>query len=232
MPDAPSVEERALASAGRSDTAIYRMVARALAERGVEGRRVIDVGCGHGAAWAHLKGHFSQYVGVDVTRYGEFPGDETFVRCNLDSADVPLEDATGDVVMAVETIEHLENPRAFVRELVRLTKPGGWVVVTTPNQLSLLSLLTLMTRGQFSQFGDGSYPAHITALLEIDLVRIATECGLTKIGTDYSRQGRIVFTGRHYPRVVSRLFPRACSDNLLVVGQKQSHPTPQPSKFL
>lgn len=195
-------------------------------------RRVIDVGCGHGAAWAHLKGHFSQYVGVDVTRYGEFPGDETFVRCNLDSGDVPLEDATGDVVMAVETIEHLENPRAFVRELVRLTKPGGWVVVTTPNQLSLLSLLTLMTRGQFSQFGDGSYPAHITALLEIDLVRIATECGLTKIGTDYSRQGRIVFTGRHYPRVVSRLFPRACSDNLLVVGQKQSHPTPQPSKFL
>ncbi len=107
MPDAPSVEERALASAGRSDTAIYRMVARALAERGVEGRRVIDVGCGHGATWAHLKGRFSQYVGVDVTRYGEFPEDGTFVRCNLDSGSVPLEDATGDVVMAVETIEHL-----------------------------------------------------------------------------------------------------------------------------
>ncbi len=105
-------------------------------------------------------------------------------------------------------------------------------MVTTPNHLSLLSLLTLMTKGQFSQFQNGSYPAHITALLEIDLVRIATECGLTNIGTDYSRQGRIVFTGRHYPQVVSRLFPRACSDNLLVVGQRQSHLKPQPSRSL
>ena len=232
MPDAPSVEERALASAGRSGSAIYRMVARAFAERGVEDRRVIDVGCGHGAAWAHLKGRFSEYVGVDVTRYGDFPEDGTFVQCNLDSGSVPLEDATGDLVMAVETIEHLENPRAFMRELVRLAKPGGWVVVTTPNQLSLLSLLTLMTKGQFSHFQDGSYPAHITALLEVDLVRIATECGLSNIGTDYSREGRIVFTGRHYPRAVSRLFPRACSDNLLVVGQKQSRLTPQPSRFV
>ena len=56
----------------------------------------------------------------------------------------------------METIEHLENPRAFVRKLVRLAKPGGWVVVTTPNQRSLLSLLTLMTKGKFSHFQDGT----------------------------------------------------------------------------
>ena len=221
MPDAPSVEERALASAGRSNTAIYEMVADAFHGRDVRGERLIDVGSGHGAAWQRLKGRFSEYVGVDVVWYNDFPSDGTFVTADLDGDPVPVADATADAVVAVETIEHLENPRAFVRELVRLTKPGGWVVVTTPNQLSLLSLLTLMIKGQFSQFQDGSYPAHITALLEVDLVRIATECGLANIGTDYSRQGRIVFTGRHYPRVVSRLFPRACSDNLVVVGQKR-----------
>ena len=221
MPDAPSVEERALASAGRSNTAIYEMVADAFHTRDVRGERLIDVGCGHGAAWQYLKGRFSEYVGVDVVWYNDFPSDGTFVTADLDGGPVPVADATADAVVAVETIEHLENPRAFVRELVRLTKPGGWVVITTPNQLSLLSLLTLMTKGQFSHFQDGSYPAHITALLEVDLVRIATECGLANIGTDYSRQGRIVFTGRHYPRMVSRLFPRACSDNLVVVGQKR-----------
>ena len=221
MPDAPSVEERALASAGRSNTAIYEMVADAFHGRDVRGERLIDVGCGHGAAWQRLKGRFSEYVGVDVVWYNDFPSDGTFVTADLDGDPVPVADATADAVVAVETIEHLENPRAFVRELVRLTKPGGWVVITTPNQLSLLSLLTLMTKGQFSHFQDGSYPAHITALLEVDLVRIATECGLANIGTDYSRQGRIVFTGRHYPRMVSRLFPRACSDNLVVVGQRR-----------
>lgn len=75
-------------------------------------------------------------------------------------------------------IEHLENPRAFIRVLVRLTKPGGWVFVTTPNQLSLLSQMTLMLKNQFNAFQEAPslYPAHITALLEIDLIRITTEC--------------------------------------------------------
>jgi 2-polyprenyl-3-methyl-5-hydroxy-6-metoxy-1,4-benzoquinol methylase len=150
MPDATSVEQRARASAGRSDAAIYRMVGNALAARGVKGGRVIDVGCGHGAPWTHLKDRFSEYVGVDVVRYDGFPEDGTFVAFDLDAGSVPLDDATGDVVIAVETVEHLENPRAFVRDLVRLAKPGGWVVVTTPNQLSWLSLSTLLAKKQFS----------------------------------------------------------------------------------
>lgn len=83
------------------------------------------------------------------------------------------------VVAAVEIIKHLENPRAFVRELVRLVCPGGTIVVTTPNQLSLLSKWTLMIKGQFNAFQDGPglFPAHLSALLEIDLRRIARECG-------------------------------------------------------
>ena len=45
--------------------------------------------------------------------------------------------------------------------------------MTTPNQLSLLSKMTLLFRGQFNAFqeGPGLYPAHRTALLEIDLLR-------------------------------------------------------------
>ncbi len=87
-----------------------------------------------------------------------------------------MPDEAADVVAAVETIEHLENPRAFVRELVRLVKPDGWVIVTTPNQLSLLSLITLLIKHRFSAFQDVHYPAHLTALLEVDLKRIAAEC--------------------------------------------------------
>lgn len=94
------------------------------------------------------------------------------------------------------TIEYLENPRAFMREVVRLRKLGGWLIVTTPNQLSLLSKLTLILKNQFSAFQEapGLYPAPITALLEIDLIRIAKEYELIDINTDYSNQGRILFT--------------------------------------
>jgi hypothetical protein len=121
--------------------------------------------------------------------------------------------------VAVETIEHLENPRAFVRELTRLARPGGWVVVTTPNQLSLLSKMTLVLKNEFNDFQSGSYPAHLTALLEADLRRIGGECGWSDVAVAYTRNGRIPGTARHWPRPLSRLIPRTLSDNVLVIGR-------------
>jgi SAM-dependent methyltransferase len=160
------------------------------------------------------------YHGADVVRYDAFPPSAEFHRVDLDACRGPLDDGFADVVVAVETIEHLENPRAFVRELTRLARPGGWVVVTTPNQLSFLSKLTLVLRNEFNAFRAGSYPAHLTALLEIDLRRIAAECGLTEVSAAFTRRGRIPGTRRHWPRWVSALRPRTFSDNVLVVGRK------------
>jgi len=157
---------------------------------------------------------------VDVICYEGFPAAAEFVALDLDAGVVPLPDGGADVVAAVETIEHLENPRAFLRELVRLTRPGGWVVVTTPNQLSLLSKLTLVFKNQFNAFQDGSYPAHLTALLEIDLRRMAAECGLAGVTIAYSGEGRIPGVPWHYPRFLSRWFPRALSDNVLLSGKR------------
>ena len=99
-------------------------------------------------------------------------------------------------------------------------RPGGWVVVTTPNQLSVLSLATLITKRRFSAFQDAHYPAHRTALLEIDLRRAAGECGLELVEVLYSHAGRVPFTPWHYPLGLARQFPRALSDNLLIIGRR------------
>lgn len=214
------VEERARLSLGISDAAIYAMVARALQGRYAGGGMIVDVGCGAGNLWPFVHERFTRYVGVDVLRYEGFPPDAEFTQVDLETGRAPVPDHSADVVAAVETIEHLENPRAFMRELVRLAKPGGWVVVTTPNQLSLLSLLTLLVKRQFQAFQAADYPAHLTALLEIDLRRIANECGLLDVQFEYSYQGRVVLTARHYPQSLARLFPRALSDNLLMIGRK------------
>jgi 2-polyprenyl-3-methyl-5-hydroxy-6-metoxy-1,4-benzoquinol methylase len=84
-------------------------------------------------------------------------------------------DSEFDVVVAAEVIEHLENPRFMVRELYRLLRPGGTAIVSTPNNESWRSILALLGRGHFVAFTENCYPAHITALLRMDITRIFLE---------------------------------------------------------
>lgn len=218
-PSGADVEQRARQSLGRSHTRIYRTVGDVLAADGAGGV-LADVGCGTGDLWRALRGTFTSCVGVDAVRYDGLPEDVAFHAADLDVARLPLPDAGVDAAAAVEVIEHLENPRALVRELTRIVRPGGWVVVTTPNQLSVLSLLTLVTKGRFSAFQDAAYPAHRTALLEIDLRRIMTECGLHDLAVVYTALGRVPLSPWHYPAAFARLAPRQLSDNVVIAGRK------------
>jgi SAM-dependent methyltransferase len=214
------VEDRARKSLGTSSDAVYRMVAGLLADLDILGGELLDVGCGVGLLWPFIQDRFDRYSGADVLVFEGFPKDQAFHKLDLDTGRVPLPDGSAEVVAAVETIEHLENPRALFRELTRLAKPGGWVVVTTPNQLSLTSKLSFCLLNEFSWFRGGNYPAHITALIEIDLRRMASECGLIEPRVVYSRYGRIAGTPWHYPRWLSRILPRSLSDNIAIAARK------------
>ncbi|HEX9365359.1 MAG TPA: class I SAM-dependent methyltransferase [Vicinamibacterales bacterium] len=218
MTDA-DVEQRARQSLGRSHQRIYQTVADVLAARGAGGV-LADVGCGTGGLWRALGGSFRSGIGIDAVRYDGLPPGLEFHAADLDAARLPLPDASVDAAAAVEVIEHLENPRAFVRELARIVSPGGWVVVTTPNQLSALSLLTLAVKGRFSAFQDNAYPAHRTALLEIDLRRIMTESRLGDLAVTYTRLGRLPMSAWHYPDAVASLAPRWLSDNIVIAGRR------------
>ena len=216
----PVVEARARQSLGTSHDAIYRMIQRALEERRISGGRFVDVGCGSGSLWPFVANRFERYSGLDAARYEGFPGNGEFHAVDLDASEWPVPAGSGDVVAAIETIEHLENPWAFVRALATIAAPGGWVAVTTPNQLSALSLITLLAKRRFSAFQDSHFPAHRTALLETDLQRIFGEAGLGDIEVCYSRHGRIPLTPWHYPGVLSAIAPRRLSDNILIIGRR------------
>jgi len=216
----PIVEQRARRSEGTSNEAILNMVMRALEQRRLSGGCLADVGCGQGDLYGLVRSRFSRYVGLDAARYEHFPEGAEFGQIDLDTGEIPMPANSADVVTAIEVIEHLENPRDFMRKLVRLARPGGWVIVTTPNQLSLLSLVTLAVKHRFQAFQDIHYPAHLTALLEVDLRRIAGECGLEEIEISFSKSGRLPFTARYYPRALSLALPRRFSDNVLLIGRK------------
>lgn len=192
--------ERAARTGGTSSDAIYRLIAGTLARMGVGGR-MYDIGCGTGALSTYLPDGRFEYLGVDLVRYDRYASGLQFVQLSLDQPDWNLEPASADVVVSVETIEHIENPRHHLRQMARLARPDGMVLVTTPNNLSWLSLMTLLRKGVFNAFqeGQGLYPSHITALVETDLRRIFAEAGLVEIEIGFTNSGRIPFTSRHRP---------------------------------
>lgn len=216
----PTVTDRARLSLGISQNSIYRTVRHILERRNGHGGRLLDVGCGAGFFFPIIRDIVESYSGADVVRYAEFPPQLSFAEVDLDSGRIPVDDGTADIVVAIETIEHLENPRAFMRELTRICVPGGLVIVTTPNQLSLLSKLTLLLKDQFNAFQGDCYPAHITALLPVDLERMASECKLHEIRIDFTRDGRIPGCSWHYPQVFGKVFPKSFSDNVILSARR------------
>ena len=94
------------------------------AGRGPGGYRVLDVGCGPKPYYPFFADHASQYVGVDVV---ENPAAE--LRGPVEA--LPVEDASFDIVLCTQVLEHCDDPAQAVRELRRVTAPGGRVLAST-----------------------------------------------------------------------------------------------------
>lgn len=72
---------------------------------------------------------------------------------DLNKEELPYDDEKFDVVTATEVVEHLEHCRGVLREIYRVTRPGGVCVLTTPNILNLNSRLRFLWFGFWNLFG-------------------------------------------------------------------------------
>ena len=72
---------------------------------------------------------------------------------NLNIESLPFADASFDLVTCTEVIEHLEHYRQTLREMHRVLKPAGRLVVTTPNILNLKSRIRFLIFGFYNLFG-------------------------------------------------------------------------------
>ena len=73
----------------------------------------------------------------------------------------------------------------------------------------------------FQLFSARNYPAHQTALLDTDLSRIASDNGLCDAAIEFTGVGRMPLSSVRYPRLLSRVYRRAMSDNVLLVARKR-----------
>ncbi|MBL9138894.1 MAG: class I SAM-dependent methyltransferase [Verrucomicrobiales bacterium] len=114
----------------------------------------LDLGAGWGDLIRRLREHHPQIRswGVDYNPSHFGVPDVEVKHADFSVDRLAYDDATFDLVTCTEVVEHLENFRHAMREAARVLKPGGWMVVSTPNVLSLKSRWAYFTRGFFTYF--------------------------------------------------------------------------------
>ena len=111
------------------------------ARRWVEGRAVLDVACGEGYGSALLAKSAASVVGVDVAPEAIAHARAAYASCRnirfeqAPCTQLPLPDASIDVVVSFETIEHIDGQELFLREIARVLRPGGLLILSCPNRL-------------------------------------------------------------------------------------------------
>jgi len=115
-------------------------VHRYLAVRAMaRGKRVLDIACGEGYGSKILAAEAVSVVGVDVDEAAVRHAAATYTDANIgflhgDIVAIPLGDASVDLVVSFETLEHLTDHRAMMLEIKRVLAPGGVLVVSSPDK--------------------------------------------------------------------------------------------------
>ena len=210
-------------SGGISSEPIYAAIHRVIIGRELQGK-VLDYGAGVGQLTRRLLSmeRFEQVSAADILPVSpDLAGKVEWIEQDLNS---PIEshDEFFDVAIAAEVIEHLENPRATVRDLYRILRPGGMVIISTPNNESWRAILALLIRGHYVAFGDTSYPAHIVALVRKDFERIFREAKFESPEFFYTDEGGVRGKPDVSWQALTFGFFRGLrfSDNVVVVGTK------------
>ncbi len=155
------------------------------------GGRVLEVGAGCGALTLRMRD-----AGLDVVPTDLFPPHDWIHRLDLDAPQ--WTDATRgpfDLVVCIETLEHVENPRQVLRSIRALLRPGDRLLVSTPNITHPHSRLKMLLRGSPVFFGPAKYyePGHITILPDWMLTEHIRLAGFDEITV--TRAGTMDYTG-------------------------------------
>jgi ubiquinone/menaquinone biosynthesis C-methylase UbiE len=120
----------------------------------VDGKRILDLGCGTGALLAALRGHTVEYVGLDISPNMIDQTQTQIQRLGL-SGDYRAE--VGDVermrfprdffdaVVGLGLLEYLDDPRSVIREAARVTREGGLIVFSAPLKFSVNNVMVRVT---------------------------------------------------------------------------------------
>ncbi len=181
----------------------YRLVLEYLGS--VENERILEIACGRGGFSRLLASRGAHIVGADFSisalriarqrLQGRPARPVPPMLAQADAQSLPFSTNSFDVVISCETIEHLRDPRAAVREMARVTRPGGLLYLTTPNYLNLIGLYEL-----YAKVRHPGGPSGLVQPLDRHYVFFQTRRVLRKAGWKILRTDGTVYQAPFLPR--------------------------------
>ena len=158
----------------------------------------MDAGCGNGSFIALFQDRNWQLHGSDLSSTGIELARKTHPNINFFLADgqslyAEFLDTVGpvDIVISTEVIEHVYDPRGFLRNCFGLLKPGGTIVLTTPYHGYLKNLLLAATGKMDQHFTVLWDHGHIKFWSRKTIEEVLKETGFTNI--EFAGSGRIPY---------------------------------------
>lgn len=96
---------------------------------------ILELGCTHGYLFSYLKEYKNKY-GIDISPAAIEHAKEINPQVNfsvMDAEKLAFEDEAFQIILCIDTIEHIKNPEACIQEAHRVLKKGGYIIITTPN---------------------------------------------------------------------------------------------------
>ncbi|OFZ16563.1 MAG: hypothetical protein A2X86_12265 [Bdellovibrionales bacterium GWA2_49_15] len=145
--------------------------------------KFLDIGCANGDWALHWKSRGHEVFGIDIDSNSVARSTERGVpakECDLNSSALPFADNYFDCIYAGEVIEHLVDTDRFLQEIERCLKPGGHLLITTPNLVSFENRVRILFGiypiwVNYNLTGSGHIRAYTPSILKKQL----QACGLT-----------------------------------------------------
>lgn len=113
--------------AERKHDSAGKVIAFSHVPNGAGNKKALDIGCRDGYWSERLKDRGYLVTSLDIEPH--YPGS---IQHDVEKG-LPFPNEAFDIVWCTEVIEHLHKPELFIREVDRIVKPGGLIVLTTPN---------------------------------------------------------------------------------------------------
>jgi 2-polyprenyl-3-methyl-5-hydroxy-6-metoxy-1,4-benzoquinol methylase len=158
----------------RSLRTTFRRLLRTMAQSGMTGGRLLEVGAGFGYFLDEARDFYSTRTGIEMSSHAAAKAAEVSGATVLPGVEALGSDDRFDTIVALHVIEHVPDPVAWVRSLARRIAPGGVMVLATPDMGSF------WRQAMGSRWPSFKYPEHLAFYDSATLPRLLEAAGLQR----------------------------------------------------